>query len=49
MWKSLLVLVCAAALQGQPESWVDPDTGHRVVRLTREPNRAFAVEVEKHG
>jgi oligogalacturonide lyase len=23
-----------------PESWIDPDTGHRVVRLTREPNSA---------
>jgi len=23
-----------------PESWIDPDTGHRVVRLTSEPNSA---------
>ena len=22
---------------GPPTSWVDPDTGHRVIRLTREP------------
>jgi oligogalacturonide lyase len=26
--------------QEPPTSWVDPDTGHRVVRLTREPNSA---------
>src|SRR5574342_511433 len=23
-----------------PASWIDPDTGHRVVRLTREPGSA---------
>ncbi len=23
-----------------PESWIDPDTGHRIVRLTSEPNSA---------
>lgn len=26
--------------QEPPTSWVDPDTGHRVIRLTREPNSA---------
>jgi oligogalacturonide lyase len=39
MWKLSLFLV-AAALWAQPESWIDPDTGHRVVRLTKEPNSA---------
>src|SRR4051794_23183812 len=29
-----------AAAQEPPESWIDPDTGHRVVRLTREPGSA---------
>jgi len=38
-------LLCAqpgapAATGPPPESWVDPDTGHRVVRLTREPDSA---------
>src|SRR3954452_18658327 len=23
-----------------PKSWIDPDTGHRVIRLTDEPNSA---------
>ena len=23
-----------------PKTWIDPDTGHRVVRLTDEPNSA---------
>src|SRR5215813_4365932 len=34
--------VCAAALWGAepPKSWIDPDTGHRVVRLTDEPGSA---------
>ena len=40
--KSLLsihVLMLAAAAQQQevPREWVDPDTGHRVVRLSEEP------------
>src|SRR5215475_11058335 len=30
-------LLLAAA---PPKSWIDPDTGHRVVRLTSEPNSA---------
>jgi len=29
-----------AAAAPPPESWVDPDTGHRVIRLTREPDSA---------
>ena len=28
----------AAAAQDPPTSWIDPDTGHRVIRLTREPD-----------
>lgn len=44
-----LTLACAmaaalapvAAQSGEPPaSWIDPDTGHRVVRLTREPDSA---------
>ncbi len=27
----------ATAQAGPPASWVDPDTGHRIIRLTREP------------
>ena len=30
----------SAANSEPPLSWVDPDTGHRVVRLTKEPNSA---------
>jgi oligogalacturonide lyase len=40
----LTILVVAAGLFAQdstpPKSWVDPDTGHRVYRLTDEPNSA---------
>jgi len=42
--RNLLPFVCLlSALQAQqtpPKSWVDPDTGHRVYRLTDEPNSA---------
>ncbi|HET8549984.1 MAG TPA: oligogalacturonate lyase family protein [Bryobacteraceae bacterium] len=38
------MFVCSIALYAQtpepPSSWVDPDTGHRVVRLTSEPGSA---------
>ncbi len=30
----------AAAQQTPPKEWIDPDTGHRVIRLTDEPNSA---------
>jgi oligogalacturonide lyase len=33
-----LIALCAAA--EPPTTWVDPDTGHRVVRLTKEPGSA---------
>src|SRR5689334_3635489 len=38
-------LAAACSLQSQtqtepPQSWIDPDTGHRIVRLTREPGSA---------
>src|ERR1700736_3932540 len=39
----LVVALCSAVLFGSdepPTSWIDPDTGHRVVRLTREPGSA---------
>ena len=38
-----LLLTLAAPMGAQqepPESWVDPDTGHRIVRLTDEPGSA---------
>src|SRR5450759_5237798 len=36
------ILTLPALLRGAdpPKSWIDPDTGHRVVRLTEEPNSA---------
>src|SRR5258708_963151 len=38
------VIALASALAvhaaAPPKSWIDPDTGHRVVRLTKEPNSA---------
>jgi oligogalacturonide lyase len=37
----LLLLAQAAAPQAEaPKSWVDPDTGHRIVRLSTEPGSA---------
>ncbi len=37
----LPLLACVALCAAEPpESWVDPDTGHRVVRLTKEPGSA---------
>src|SRR5262252_8184688 len=38
-----VALSCTASLFAEeppPKSWVDPDTGHRVIRLTEEPNSA---------
>ena len=26
-----------------PKTWIDPDTGHRVIRLTDEPNSAILL------
>jgi oligogalacturonide lyase len=40
MRKTALFFVLAVAAYAQPTSWIDPDTGHRVVRLTQEPNSA---------
>jgi len=35
------VLVVAAAWAAEPpKSWIDPDTGHRIIRLTEEPGSA---------
>jgi oligogalacturonide lyase len=34
------ILLCSAAIATEvepPSKWIDPDTGHRVIRLTREP------------
>src|SRR5215470_17880524 len=35
-----LVWLWAAAAQEPPTEWVDPDTGHHVIRLSREPGSA---------
>src|SRR5690349_15172044 len=35
-----LALITTLSAAEPPTSWVDPDTGHRVVRLTREPGSA---------
>src|SRR6266852_3208558 len=32
--------LCVAQASEPPTSWIDPDTGHRVVRLTDEPGSA---------
>ena len=38
---SFVLAACALlAADPPPKSWIDPDTGHRVVRLTDEPNSA---------
>src|SRR5271157_110949 len=36
----LLPIVCAAQAPEPPRTWIDPDTGHRIVRLTNEPGSA---------
>src|SRR6266478_426640 len=38
----MLVVVAMGSAQASepPTSWIDPDTGHRIVRLTREPGSA---------
>ena len=36
----LLTIAPTAAAADLPKSWIDPDTGHRVVRLTDEPGSA---------
>lgn len=42
MSRTLFGLLLACLLYGEapPKSWIDPDTGHRVVRLTDEPGSA---------
>jgi oligogalacturonide lyase len=35
-----LPVVCAAQTAEPPRTWIDPDTGHRIVRLTNEPGSA---------
>ena len=37
---SALLLATVAIAQPVPKSWTDPDTGHRIVRLTDEPGSA---------
>ena len=36
----LLAALTPLAAQAPPKSWIDPDTGHRVIRLTDEPGSA---------
>jgi oligogalacturonide lyase len=37
---SWLFALVATAQQAPPKEWIDPDTGHRIVRLTEEPGSA---------
>jgi oligogalacturonide lyase len=38
---SLAIVIASAALAADPpKEWIDPDTGHRVVRLSQEPGTA---------
>jgi oligogalacturonide lyase len=37
---TIAITVAVRAQQEPPTSWIDPDTGHRVIRLTREPGSA---------
>jgi oligogalacturonide lyase len=36
----LLLMTALASAAAPPKSWIDPDTGHRIVRLTDEPGSA---------
>ena len=36
----LAVAAVALAVDNPPKEWIDPDTGHRIVRLSNEPNSA---------
>ncbi len=45
---AMLMLSGIAHAQEPPVSWIDPDTGHRVVRLTTEPNSA-SLYFNQHG
>jgi oligogalacturonide lyase len=36
----IMLIGTAAAAAEPPQSWIDPDTGHRIVRLTDEPGSA---------
>jgi oligogalacturonide lyase len=46
LFPTALLISMASFTQGQaqsqvpPKSWIDPDTGHRVLRITDEPNSA---------
>jgi len=37
---TILVWLCVAAAQEPPTEWIDPTTGHKVMRLSREPGSA---------
>jgi oligogalacturonide lyase len=37
---TLLLAISVSAQQAPPKEWVDPDTGHRVIRLSEEPGTA---------
>ena len=36
----IFLLLSISAAAEPPKTWIDPDTGHRVVRLTNEPGSA---------
>ncbi len=45
---AMLMMSGVARAEEPPVSWIDPDTGHRVVRLTTEPNSA-SLYFNQHG
>ncbi len=40
LYGTITVAAVLAAQTPPPKEWIDPDTGHRVVRLTDEPGSA---------
>jgi oligogalacturonide lyase len=40
LWIAAAVARLAAAQEAPPAEWIDPDTGHRVIRLSKEPGTA---------
>src|SRR5476649_1773609 len=40
LFSTLALARCLHAADEPPTDWIDPDTGHRVIRLSREPGTA---------
>src|ERR1700720_138800 len=37
---TIAIAITSAAADGPPRQWIDPDTGHRIVRLSQDPGTA---------